>query len=227
MLIRIAVMKVRATAVALVLALGGIALPAQATLVLDVGPGGFVRDCSGCGNISGVTFGWAFDVSSTIQVSGLGAWDSNAAAFDRDVEAGLWTDAGALLASATISGGSPTEASNGDGVWRVESIARLTLDPGRYMVGMTFFGNTPLAQFDTSFTTIPEVTYVEPRQQSSLNPDNGLDFPDITAIDDEGIFGPTLLLAEPTALPEPATLALFGFGLAGLGWAARRLRAAT
>ena len=222
MLIRTAVTEFRAAAAALVLAMVGFALPAQATLVLDVGPGGDTIDCDGdCGSVSGRTFGWTFEVSSTIQVGGIGAWDSNAAAFGPDVEAGLWTGAGALLASTTISAGSPTEASNGDGVWRVESIATLLLAPGRYVLGLTFFDETPLSQVDTSFTAIPEVTYVNPTQ-TSAGGDSGLTFPNLVLPGSEGFFGPNLLLADASLLPEPATRALFGLGLVGLGCAIRR-----
>ena len=226
MFIRTAFLKVKAVAAVMIMATVGFALPAQATLVLDVGPGGDAGACGFCGDASGSTVGWVFEVSSTIQVGGIGAWDSNIAAFGPDVQAGLWTGAGTLLASTTISAGSPAETSNGNGVWRVESIVTLALTPGRYVVGLTSFDETPLAQFSTVFTTIPEVTYAGPRVHSG-GENTGFAFPDVPATGlpgGTGIFGPTLVLAAPSVLPEPGSLALFGFGLVGLGLTTRRQR---
>ena len=217
----ISMFKRKAAAVALLLGMVGVALPAQATLVLDVGPGGVTDDCNVCGDVSGLTLGWAFDVTSPILVGGIAAWDSDEQAFGPDLQAGLWTDAGALLVSATISAASPTEDSNGNGVWRGENIGPLLLTVGRYVVGLTFLNETPLAQFNTLFTTIPEVTYVEGRV-SNLAANSGLNIPE-APFGPQGIFGPTLL-AVVQPLPEPATLALFSLGIVGLGLAARRRR---
>ncbi len=196
-------------ALAFVVLLGscGLALPAKATLVLDLGPGGFALPCDNiCGNTNGRTFGWSFDVASTLQVNGLAAWDSVVAAFGRDVQAGLWTDAGALLASATISGSSPAEPSDGDGVWRVESIAALTLTPGQYLLGQVFFDDSPIIQSQAPISTIPEVTLVEGRTSSVF--DGGLAFPDWPFV--QPAFGPNLRLVQ---LPESSSVAMFGFGL--------------
>ena len=103
MLIRTAVTNFRTAIVALIFAMVGFALPAQSTLVLDVGPGGDADICGvgDCGNVSGLTFGWAFDVTSPILVGGIAAWDSNEQAFGPDVEAGLWTDAACCGAAGT------------------------------------------------------------------------------------------------------------------------------
>lgn len=197
------------------LASSGLAQPAKATLVLDLGPGtgGFTGPCSICGNSAGRTFGWDFRVFNTIEVNGLAAWDTNVGTFNRDVQVGLWTGTGTILASTTISDSSPTESSNGDGVWRVEDIAPLILTPGDYTLGQVFFDNGPIIQFDGPFTTIPEVFLIA----GFLSPagiDSGLSFP--SAIFSSVVFGPSLRLA-PTQLPEPATIALLGFGLGLVG----------
>ena len=84
-----------------------IAAPAaHAELVLDLTGGGTVFPCGGCGDASGRTFGWEFTVSGTITVDGIGVWDEGADGIGPDVLAGLWNDAGTLLASVTIGNGS-------------------------------------------------------------------------------------------------------------------------
>lgn len=195
--------------------------PAKATLVLDVGPGDFGLGCDFCGSTRGDTFGWAFDVISTIQVDGIGVWDDRNEGIVPEIEAGLWTNAGALLASATLTDMSPTESSNGDGVWRFKDMTTQVLTPGRYVVGSVFFTRTPLALFNEPFTTISEVAYVGGRtyvnaQNYPESSDMGLQFPS-KPFGSEGVFGPTLRVAS-TPVPEPTTLALVGLGLAAFGF---------
>lgn len=196
-----------------------IAAPAEAaSLVLDLEPGGTPTPCGICGNISGQTYGWNFDVSDTIQVDGLGVWDFGADGIGPDVQVGLWDNAGSLLASTAITNASSPQASNNlGGVWLFEDIATQTLTAGRYAIGATFFNSTPLAQFGAPTTTIPEVTLVGGSRSGS--PDSGLSFPSTPF---QPIFGPTLRVAEPSAsVPEPASL-LGLAAIAGIGFVARR-----
>ncbi len=205
------------------LAVYGTAEESRAELILDVGPGGGTLPCGPCGNGVGSTFGWAFDVTSTISVDGVGVWNAGANGIGPAVQAGLWTNAGILLASATISDASSPVPSNGDGEWLFEDIPLLTLSPGRYVIGSIFFDSTPLSQFFTAFTTIPEITYIESRIPAVL-PDSGLDIP-TGSLGSDGVFGPTLRLPE-APVPVPATLALFAIAMAGLGIATLRRIAA-
>ena len=192
-------------------------LPVQAGPILDLEPGGNPLICGGCG-VGGSTFGWAFDVTSAITVDGLGAWDFAADGIGPAVEVGLWTDSGLLLASATLSDASPLESSAGDGAWRFEDIAALTLDPGRYALGLVFFDTTPLAQLNADIMTIPEITFVEGRFSNSIG--SGFLFPGSVFLDP--IFGPNL---RTQMIPEPGTFALLGLGLTGFGAVRRRKRA--
>ena len=93
--------------VALVASLCGLslaALPAKADpnpdLLLDLGTGGSPIPCGSCGNGSGQTFGWAFEVLETIKVDGIGAWDFGADGIGPDVQAGLWDSSGTYVPSA-------------------------------------------------------------------------------------------------------------------------------
>ena len=108
---------------------------------------------------------------------------------------------------------SSPEASNGAGQWLFEDIGNLTLDAGRYVIGSVFYSATPLAEFGTAFTTIPELLYTGSREAGTT--DGGLVRPDALfgGSPSDGIFGATLRLAE---VPIPSTLALLLLGFAGL-----------
>ncbi|MBE7385040.1 MAG: PEP-CTERM sorting domain-containing protein [Leptolyngbya sp. SIO1E4] len=191
-----------------------------ASLVLDLEPGGAPLPCSvNCGDVNGRTFGWAFDVSDTITVDGLGLWDFGADGIGPDVQVGLWQDDGSLLASTSITNASLTEASNNPGgVWLFEDIAAQTLTAGRYVIGATFFSDTPLFQIGAPTTTIPEVTVVGGRFDDS-GLDSGLAFPGNNA---PPLYGPTLRLGDtPVAVPEP-TAVLGLLALAGAGMTLKR-----
>ena len=190
--------------------------PAHADLVLDLAPGGSATACGGC--VGGRTFGWSFSVRNAIQIDGLGMWDAGTNGLDQpSVQIGLWSGAGALLASTTVTDASTQVASaNLAGEWLFESIATLTLGPGDYRIGAVFLPATPLAQLNSPFTTISDVVLTGGVQS------NGTGLADPTSSFNTPIFGPTMHLADANQVPEPASFALVGLALLGAGAAVRR-----
>jgi hypothetical protein len=192
------------------LGLVGFAPQSHAGLVLDLTGGGSPLDCGpGCG-ADGTTFGWSFTVNSPIEVDGIGVWDSFASSFSASVEAGLWTSAGDLLESETITSAStPVASAETDGQWLFESFAPITLAPGDYLIGNVFFADEPLAEFGSSITTISQITL----NGGGVGTGNGgLTAPSASY---EPIYGPTL---ETLAVPEASTWAMMLLGFAGLGF---------
>ena len=212
-------MKRLAISLAAVLALAALATqPARASLVLDLTGGGTAMACGTCG-AGGETFGWSFTVINAITIDGLGVWDARSDGIGPSTQAGVWTSAGTLLASATVSNASTVVASaSNQGSWLMETIASVTLLPGNYLLGAVFYTNESLAQIGSSFTNISDITVGGGVRQGASN--TGFAAPLNTFNSD--IFGPTMRLAAANGVPEPAGLALVGIGLFGLAAFRRR-----
>ena len=195
------------------------------SLALDLWLGGEAQaPCPNtCGN-AGTTLGWAFTVNSAIRINGLGVWDegSNGLGTPLPVQAGLWTSAGTLLASVTVTDSSTAVASaSPSGRWLFETIDTLTLDPGNYLIGSLFYPEAPLTtRAGGELVTID--IFVTGGQASSLDGDTGFMAP-LVALD-EAIYGSTMRLAPAAAVPEPGSLLLVA--AAGLALLATRRRAA-
>lgn len=165
-----------------------------------------------------VTVGWVFDVNSMVNIDALGVWDEGGDGFVHTHQVGLWTIGGTLLASATVTNGSTSITStSADGVWLFEDISTVTLDVGRYAIAAVYDLNDDFIRTGTSISTIGEISYVEATTASS-----GLTFPNRFKGANGGFLGPNLRAEAAQAIPEPVTLAVLGFGLAGLGFVRRR-----
>jgi hypothetical protein len=117
----------------------------------------------------GYTVGWAFNVSAPITVTSLGWFDDqDALGFAFDHAVGIFSAAGDLLVSATVTTVDPLTASTGSQPgfgFRYHPITPFTLQPGSYVIG----GLNPLGttdgfyDFGSGVTTATGITYVEGR----------------------------------------------------------------
>ena len=161
------------------------------------------------------TVGWWFDVHSAIDVDSLGIWDEGANGLIDDHQVGLWASDQTLLASTTVTNGSTAVAStSADGVWLFEDISTVTLDVGRYAIAAVYLDDDDFIRTNTTLTTISEISYFE-----GATFVGGLVFPSRLKGPVGGFLGPNLRAEGTQAVPEPVTLAILGFGLAGLGFA--------
>jgi len=165
--------------------------------------------------------GWEFIVNSPVEVISLGVWDEGGDGLANSHNVGLYTIGQGLLTSTNVSSGQIIPSASPDGSWVFRDIMPVVLNPGIYVVALTYAtSDSDFLRFFTTATTLPEITFVTGRQETS----SFLVFPTITtSLIDDGIFGPNL---QVRAAPEPGVPLSLGSGLMLLGWLDRRRRRA-
>jgi hypothetical protein len=157
------------------------------------------------------TLGYEFNDVSAVDVIGLASWNSGVVG---NIEVGLWSGGGALLATATVNNASPV-IGTADWIW--EPISPVALVPGQtYLVGS--IGETDYAYDVNPVVIDPRISYNHNAWQFG-----GLTFPGRVspASSEHAFYGGNVVLAS---VPEPSTWAMMGIGFAGLGAVAVRRR---
>jgi hypothetical protein len=164
------------------------------------------------------TQGYLFRAEVDMRVTALGAFDRDGDGFALSHQVGLWTTAGAELASATLGAGTGDTL---DGHFRYTDISSAVLTAGtEYIVAATQFGGYNgdwYAYFNdpAGLMAAPGVTYLANRYGDYST----FAVPTNQYGTTTGYFGGNFKF---TAVPEPTTTALLALGLLGAGFARKR-----
>jgi hypothetical protein len=158
-------------------------------------------------------YGWAFAVTDSITIDGLGIWDAGSNGLIDMYMVGLWRTLGnigepELIASEEVNNNDsvPVPSNSASGRWLFSNISPLKLDSGTYIIG-TYYRSGPTSLFDPfmsdalPISTAAGLQYGSPRE---IHNTGGLTCPTGFGLNEHnGFFGPNFRV-----VPEPATTTL-------------------
>jgi hypothetical protein len=158
--------------------------------------------------------GWSFNLTKASVVNALGVYDYDSDGLVGSFEIGLWNSSEVLLATVSVSGTS----NQFDSGFRWAQISGLSLGPGQYVVGALGDLNANLFYSSGTFSTAPNLTYIEDRSKYAST----LAFPSDSnpqQYGGSGLYGPNVSFS-PTSVPGPLPI----LGLSAAFCYSRKLR---
>jgi len=177
-------------------------------------------------NANSFIVGWEFHTDIPLDVIGLGYFDFGADGLTQSHNVALFSADGQGLALTNVNNATavafPSAFPFSQWLFGVSQSPFLTLQPGDYVLASVVNANNDDYVGFANLTLFPGLTYLGERDGLFFG--DPISFPgNSTPGFGTGMFGPNILFANaPGEVPEPASLALIGSGLAALCLAKRR-----